>query len=181
MKYADLNSEDLIHAPTDTTDYGNDFVMKFLDKDFADDYDIGKSSVCRSQEDIDRDTLRIIYEMKAYDSNENLDRGSTEYNQRTNYYEDMIKNPSRTFFNYDFKEMQQLFDLIALRKHRISYNPELTTLDSAQAYLDRIKKNRGHRFHGGRVLAEDLDFDLNIADNIIILNNKNLLASIVGY
>jgi hypothetical protein len=71
--------------------------------------------------------------------------------------------------------------LIALRKQGIFYNPDLTTLDSAQAYLDRIKKNRGHRFYGGRVLAEYLDFDANTPDNIIILNNKDLLASIDGY
>jgi hypothetical protein len=72
-------------------------------------------------------------------------------------------------------------DLIALRKHGISYNPELTTLYSAQGYLDRIKKNRGRRFHRGRVLTEDLDFNPNTPDNIIILNSKDLLASIDGY
>jgi hypothetical protein len=77
--------------------------------------------------------------------------------------------------------LKELLDLIALRKHRISYNPELTSLDSAQAYLDRIKKNRGHRFYGGRVLVEDLDFNPNSPNNIIILNNKDLLASIDGY
>jgi hypothetical protein len=98
-----------------------------------------------------------------------------------NYYEDMIKNPSRTTFNYDFKGMQELLDLIALRKHGIYYNPELTTLDSAQDYLDRIKKNRGHRFYGGRVVAEDLDFDPRTDDNILILNNKDLPAAIDGY
>jgi hypothetical protein len=98
-----------------------------------------------------------------------------------NYYEDMIKNSSRTTFNYDFKGMQQLLDLIALRKHGISYNPDLTTLNSTQTYLYRIKKNRGYRFYGGRVISEDLDFDPNTPDNIIILNNKHLLASIDGY
>jgi hypothetical protein len=74
--------------------------------------------------------------------------------------------------------VQQLLDLIVLRKHGISYNPELTTL---QAYLDRIKKNRGHRFYGGRVIVEDLDLDPRTADNIVILNNKDLLAVVDGY
>jgi hypothetical protein len=97
------------------------------------------------------------------------------------YYEDMIRNPSRTTFNYDFKGMQQLLDLITLRKHGISYNPELTVLDSTQAYLDRIKNNRGHRFYGGKVYAEDFGFDPNTPDNIVNVNNKDLLASIDGY
>jgi hypothetical protein len=102
MKYADLNSEDLIHAPADDKHYGNNFVRKFLDQKFADDYDIGKSSVYRSQKDIDRDTVRIINEMKAYDES-TPNKQSNEYIQKMAYYEDMIKNPSRTTFNYDFK------------------------------------------------------------------------------
>jgi hypothetical protein len=57
-------------------------------------------------------------------------------------------------------------DLIALRKHEVSYNQELTILESAQPYLDRIKNNRGYRFYGGRVIAEDLDFGPNTPDNI---------------
>jgi hypothetical protein len=81
MKYADLSKDDLIHTPTDEKHYGHNFVRKFLDKKFADDYDIGKSSIYRSQEDIDRDTLRIIEEMNAYDANPDAVRGSPEYNQ----------------------------------------------------------------------------------------------------
>jgi hypothetical protein len=45
IKYANLDNENLIHAPIDATHYGNGFVRKFLNQDFADDYDIGKSSV----------------------------------------------------------------------------------------------------------------------------------------
>jgi hypothetical protein len=47
--------------------------------------------------------------------------------------------------------------------------------------LIKLRKNRDCRFYGGRVLAEDLDFDSNPPDKIIILNNKDLLASIDGY
>jgi hypothetical protein len=103
VTYANLDNADLIHAPIDDKHYGNDFVRKFIDQKFADVYDIGKSSVYRSQEDIDRDTLRIINEMKVYDDNPDINSDSEEYNQRMNYYEDKIKNPSRTTFNYDFK------------------------------------------------------------------------------
>jgi hypothetical protein len=181
MKYAKFSKEGLSYGPIDETHNGDNFVRKFIDQTFANDYDIGKSSVYRSQEDIDKDTLRIINEMKAYDENPDTVRGTPEYNRRKNYYENMIKNHCRTTFNYDFKGMQELLDLIALRKQGMSYNPELTTLDLAQAYLDRIKKNRGYIFYGGRVLAEDLDFDPNTFNNIIILNNKDLPAAVDGY
>jgi hypothetical protein len=179
MKYADLDKENLIHAPTDETHYGNNFVKKFLNQEFADDYDIGKSGVFRSQDDIDRDTINIIKQIEE-NNRVNVDKNSVEHKQRMAYYEDMINNPSRTTFNYDFKGMQQLLDLITLRKQGISYNPELTTLDSVQSYIDRINNNRGHRLYGGKVFAEDLDYDFNILNNIIILNNKDLLAFIDG-
>jgi hypothetical protein len=58
MKYTDLSNANLVYAPIDITHYGNDFVRKFLDQTFADDYDIGKSSVYRSHEDINKDTLK---------------------------------------------------------------------------------------------------------------------------
>jgi hypothetical protein len=109
MKYTDLNKDDLRYGSKegDTTHYGNDFFRKFLHQEFADDYDIGKSSVFRCKEDIDRDTVRIINEMKAYDVDENTDRDSDKYTEKMKYFEDMIKNSSRTGFNYDFKGMQQ--------------------------------------------------------------------------
>jgi hypothetical protein len=72
-------------------------------------------------------------------------------------------------------------DLIALRKYGVSYNPHLKILDWVQAYLDRIKNNRYHRLYGGRVLTEDLNLDPRTADNIVILNNKDLLAAIDWY
>jgi hypothetical protein len=37
------------------------------------------------------------------------------------YYNEMIKNPSRTTINYDSKGMEELTDLVGLRKHSISY------------------------------------------------------------
>jgi hypothetical protein len=106
MKYGDLNNESLIHATIDNDHYDNDFVRKFLDQKFADDYDIGKSSIYRSQEDIDRDTIKIINGMKAYDENPNTDRDSDEYTERMKYYEDMIKNSPKSTSNYDCKGWQ---------------------------------------------------------------------------
>jgi hypothetical protein len=75
--------------------------------------------------------------------------------------------------------MAKLIDLTALRKHGVSYNPKLTTLDLPQVYLNRIKNNKAHRFYGGRVIMEDLNLDPNTSDNIVILNNKDLLASMM--
>jgi hypothetical protein len=83
--------------------------------------------------------------------------------------------------NYDFEGWKNLMELITLKKNGVSYNPELTSIDSEPTYLDRIKDNRNHRFHGGRVIAEELDLDRNTPDNIIILNTKDLLASIDEY
>jgi hypothetical protein len=98
VRFVDLDKENLILVATD----GNNFVKKFINKTFVDDYDIGKSSVYRSQEDIDNDAVKIINEMKEYDES-GFDRTGEENIQKINYYEDVIKNPSRTSFNYDFK------------------------------------------------------------------------------
>jgi hypothetical protein len=79
MKYDNLDSEEYIHAQTNTTHYGNDFVRKFLDQDFLGDYDIGKNSVYRTHEDTDKDTIKIIANMKVNDENTNTDRSRAEY------------------------------------------------------------------------------------------------------
>jgi hypothetical protein len=78
MRFANLNKNKLIHTPTDEKHYGNDFVRKFLDQDFADDYDKGKSSVYRTQEDIDKDTINIIKQMEEY-NNSDVNKNSEEY------------------------------------------------------------------------------------------------------
>jgi hypothetical protein len=126
MKYADLNKEDLIHTPIDESHYGNDFNKKFIGDIFDNDYDIGESSVYRTKEDMDRDTLAIIDEMNKY-VNSGVDKTSNAYKERMAYYDEMIKNPPTTTINYDFKGVQELIDLIASKKHGISYDPELIT------------------------------------------------------
>jgi hypothetical protein len=135
VTYANLNNVDLIHAPNkgDGTHYGNDFFKKFLDQKFADDYDIGKSSVYRSQEDIDRDTVKIIDEIKVY-NNSGVNKNNQVYREKITSYEDMIKFPPRTTINYDLKGWQKLMNLIDLMKYGVFYNQNLHL--SAQASLD---------------------------------------------
>jgi hypothetical protein len=61
MTIADLNKEGLSSGPKegDATHYCNNFMKKFINETFQNDYDIGKNSVYRSQADIDKDTVNI--------------------------------------------------------------------------------------------------------------------------
>jgi hypothetical protein len=84
-------------------------------------------------------TVKLIKQMEDY-YNSDVDRTSKEYREKMAFYEKMIKNPPRLTFNHDFKGWKKLMDLIVLRKDGVSYGPERASLDSAQIYLDKIKK-----------------------------------------